>query len=257
MRQQQQNQSAGEMNGLSPQSDCEARGKQRLLTLLPTTALAATDVTNGSQGYTLAASTGALTANTANQFPTKRIVEFIQTLQIAENGSARRHHGGAEDIRQKGGKAAGGMKTKNIEIVLMDINLGAENGIALTRQINRLYHGVQIVYSTGFMPYCTAVYETEHAYFLTKPVEVQLLAQAMQRAVSRLNCIRPEFVCLHIASGLRRVPLREILYMESEGRKLLVHTGRTAGAWSGAVHSAEYCRKLWWAAQNPTGEGTL
>ncbi|MEG1683270.1 MAG: LytTR family DNA-binding domain-containing protein [Oscillospiraceae bacterium] len=139
-----------------------------------------------------------------------------------------------------GEKLLSAMETKNIEIVLMDINLGAENGIALTRQINRLYPGVQIVYITGFMPYCTEVYETEHAYFLTKPVEVQLLAQAMQRAVSRLNCIRPEFVCLHIASGLRRIPVREILYMESEGRKLLIHTTEETLVLYGKISEMEW-----------------
>lgn len=109
---------------------------------------------------------------------------------------------------------------KAAHIIFMDINLGDENGIMLAGQINCEYPDAQIIYTTGFMKYCTDVYETEHTYFLTKPISEQSLSQALHRALERVQL---ENMCIRTAEGARRIPIEQIQYLESAGRKLLVH----------------------------------
>ena len=55
-------------------------------------------------------------------------------------------------------------------IVLTDIDLGTEriNGISLAEKINCISPDTQIIFISQYLQYATAVYETEHAYFIHK-----------------------------------------------------------------------------------------
>lgn len=68
----------------------------------------------------------------------------------------------------------------------MDICLGEESGIELVKRLAPETAGVQVIYVTGYVEYCTKVYETEHISFLLKPVDRVELLQAVTRAKERL-----------------------------------------------------------------------
>ena len=55
-------------------------------------------------------------------------------------------------------------------IVLTDIDLGSDtvNGISLAEKINHISPDTQIIFISQYLQYATAVYETEHAYFIHK-----------------------------------------------------------------------------------------
>ena len=55
-------------------------------------------------------------------------------------------------------------------IVLTDIDLGSDtvNGISLAEKINHISPDTQIIFISQYLQYATAVYETEHAYFIQK-----------------------------------------------------------------------------------------
>ena len=55
-------------------------------------------------------------------------------------------------------------------IVLTDIDLGSDtvNGISLAEKINHISPDTQIIFISQYLQYATAVYETEHTYFIHK-----------------------------------------------------------------------------------------
>ena len=59
------------------------------------------------------------------------------------------------------------------QIALLDIHLNdtPENGIALAKELFPAGCGTSVIYITGYIEYVSDVYETEHIYFLRKPVE--------------------------------------------------------------------------------------
>lgn len=60
-------------------------------------------------------------------------------------------------------------------IALLDIQLGQDNGISLAKQLFPSPSQTQVIFITGYIEYCSDVYETEHIYFLLKPLDPVLL----------------------------------------------------------------------------------
>ena len=109
------------------------------------------------------------------------------------------------------------------DILLMDIRLGEEaDGIETVKRLAPEASGTQVIYVTGYIEYCTEVYETEHVSFLTKPVQAQELRRALDRAEERLKQLRREGITVKEREGVYFLPFSTIRYLESEGRKLRV-----------------------------------
>lgn len=104
------------------------------------------------------------------------------------------------------------------DILLMDICLGEESGIELVKRLAPETAGVQVIYVTGYVEYCTKVYETEHISFLLKPVDRAELLQAVTRAKERLVRRRTEGLTLQTKSEVYFLPFAGIRYLENQGR---------------------------------------
>lgn len=112
------------------------------------------------------------------------------------------------------------------DIVLMDIELNEHThgaGIALANELNRVSPATQIIYVTGHVEYCTAVYRTNHAYFLTKPVKREELADALKKAIAAVKEHFNENLSVSFAGTQTILPTSTISHIESFGRKASVH----------------------------------
>lgn len=114
------------------------------------------------------------------------------------------------------------------DIALIDIKFGQENGIHLAKQLFPLGSRTQVIFVTGYIEYCTAVYETEHIYFLVKPVNGQELQQALRKALERLNSGPEKLLTLRSRTMIQRIPLSAIRYIESRARKVIIYYGSTS-----------------------------
>ena len=70
-------------------------------------------------------------------------------------------------------------------IVLTDIDLGSDNvnGISLAEKINYISPDTQIIFISQYLQYATAVYETEHAYFIHKQQMEKYLPLALRSSM--------------------------------------------------------------------------
>lgn len=75
-----------------------------------------------------------------------------------------------------------------IDILITDINLGtdAADGISMVRDLFPTGSKTQVIYATGYIEYCTPVYETQHVYFLVKPIRQSALDDALKKALENL-----------------------------------------------------------------------
>ena len=73
-------------------------------------------------------------------------------------------------------------------IVLTDIDLGSDtvNGISLAEKINHISPDTQIIFISQYLQYATAVYETEHAYFIHKQQMEKYISTSMPNKATRL-----------------------------------------------------------------------
>ena len=85
-----------------------------------------------------------------------------------------------------------------IDILITDINLGtdAADGISMVRDLFPVGSKTQVIYATGYIEYCTPVYETQHVYFLVKPIRQSALDDALNMDA------RDALVVLHSKAAL-------------------------------------------------------
>ena len=132
-----------------------------------------------------------------------------------------------------------------IDILITDINLGtdAADGISMVRDLFPAGSKTQVIYATGYIEYCTPVYETQHVYFLVKPIRQSALDDALKKALENLAGqntqdsqegqgaradVPPKSSPCSLTFNVRGrtivVDADRIEYLESERRKLRLHT---------------------------------
>ncbi|MEA4822835.1 MAG: LytTR family DNA-binding domain-containing protein [Clostridiaceae bacterium] len=73
------------------------------------------------------------------------------------------------------------------DILLLDIEMGAMNGVELARKLRRDNSTVQIVFITGFPDFIAEGYEVSALHYLLKPVVFGKLCDVLSRAAARLG----------------------------------------------------------------------
>lgn len=109
------------------------------------------------------------------------------------------------------------------DILILDIVLGNQNGIAIAKKIQRMNARVQIIFITGYIDYVSDVFEAQPAYLLLKPIQKEKLYAAVEKALTELKEINRQVLELTMREKVLRIPYSEILYVESDGRYLFIH----------------------------------
>ena len=73
------------------------------------------------------------------------------------------------------------------DILLLDIEMGAVNGVELARRVRRGDHDAQIIFLTGYTDYIADGYDVEALNYLLKPVDRAKLFGVLDRAADRLR----------------------------------------------------------------------
>ena len=116
---------------------------------------------------------------------------------------------------------------EDVDILVTDIHFGEDKptGIDFVRQQFPPGSRTQVIYLTGYVEYCTSVYQTDHVYFLTKPIAAADLNDAVEKALTRLNEQRSASLVVRSAGSMRCVQPRAISFIESDRRKVRIHVG--------------------------------
>jgi len=125
---------------------------------------------------------------------------------------------GADEIRKKLSEGI------TIDILLTDIELHSENAVDMVKELQTLSPLTQIVYATAFDKYHTKVYETDHACFLQKPVNVDDMEQALMLAIKRHESQQKKYIGIVERGRIERLNYAKIRYLEGTGRKTIIHT---------------------------------
>lgn len=147
-----------------------------------------------------------------------RAAEFhpIETVDAARARDRLAGTGAATDA-----PAAGGPDRPDVAFV--DIELDSLNGIDLVKSAFPDGSPTQVVYTTGHIEYCTAVYQTDHVSFLVKPIDQAELNAAIDRALAACDDQRADTLAVSVAGTTRLIPAHAIEFIESRKRKAHIH----------------------------------
>ena len=108
------------------------------------------------------------------------------------------------------------------DILLLDIEMGAMDGVTMARQLRRDNDAVQIVFITGYSDYIAEGYEVAALHYLMKPVKEDKLCSVLDRAADKLK--KNEKVLTFDAGGeMARVPVYQIRYADVFGNYVTIH----------------------------------
>jgi DNA-binding LytR/AlgR family response regulator len=110
------------------------------------------------------------------------------------------------------------------DVLLLDIQLPGIDGFQAARRIRQVDHQVVIVFVTATPQYALKGYEVDALSYLLKPVSYISFARELDRCLERIKLRRGAWLALHVDTGVVRVATAEIVYLESDKHRVVVHT---------------------------------
>ena len=108
------------------------------------------------------------------------------------------------------------------DILLLDIEMGAMDGVTMAKQLRKDNDTVQIVFITGYSDYISEGYEVAALHYLMKPVNEEKLYSVLDRAVEKLS--KNEKILNFVIGGeMVRVPIYQIRYADVLGNYVTIH----------------------------------
>ncbi len=111
---------------------------------------------------------------------------------------------------------------KDWDILLLDIEMGAMDGVTMAKRVRQDNEAVQIVFITGYSDYIAEGYEVAALHYLMKPVNREKLMTVLDRAMEKRKqeerCLNLEFY-----GEMVRIPFYEIRYLDVHQNYVTVH----------------------------------
>lgn len=112
---------------------------------------------------------------------------------------------------------------KDYDILLLDIEMKAINGIDLAKQIRADNSLVQIIFITGFPDFIADGYEVSALHYLMKPVSGKKLSEVLKRAVVNLGKTKQK-VLFSIDGETVGVTADKIMFVEAFAHSVVIST---------------------------------
>ena len=108
------------------------------------------------------------------------------------------------------------------DILLLDIEMGAMDGVTMAKRVRQDNEIVQIVFITGYSDYIAEGYEVSALHYLMKPVNETKLFEVLNRALEKR---KQEECCLNLelSGEMVRIPFYEIRYLDVHQNYITIH----------------------------------
>lgn len=108
------------------------------------------------------------------------------------------------------------------DILFLDIEMPKINGIRTAEKYRKWYEDTIIIFLTSYEDYVFEGYKVNAFRYLKKPMEQEKLREALQSAVAKLE--KNYEIELWDEEGLHIVQPKDIIYVETSGRNIIVRT---------------------------------
>lgn len=108
------------------------------------------------------------------------------------------------------------------DILLLDIEMGAMDGVTMAKELRKSNDTVQIIFITGYSDYISEGYEVAALHYLMKPVNEEKLCLVLDRAAEKL-AKNEQVLNFEVSGEMVRVPIYQIRYADVIGNYVTVH----------------------------------
>ena len=108
------------------------------------------------------------------------------------------------------------------DILLLDIEMGAMDGVTMAKELRKSNDTVQIIFITGYSDYISEGYEVAALHYLMKPINEEKLCLVLDRAAEKL-AKNERVLNFEVSGEMVRVPIYQIRYADVLGNYVTVH----------------------------------
>ena len=143
---------------------------------------------------------------------------------------------------------------RSFDVVLLDIHMPGQDGLCLAQTLQTLSHPPAVVFVTAHADHAVSAFELDAVDYLTKPVRLERLQQALTKAQRALRpasgvplappaqatALPPgETLVIQDRGRTERVPLAEVLYLKAEQKYVTVRTAARSYILDGSLNELE------------------
>ncbi len=125
------------------------------------------------------------------------------------------------------------------DIIFLDVQMRFLDGMTTAKLIRQQDSEVAILFITNMAQYAIRGYEVDAMDYMLKPVSYTTFCQRMGRVLSRLKQRVKHFITVPIKGGAMKLAVDDILYVESQGHRLIYYTKNGNYISSGTITEAE------------------
>ena len=114
------------------------------------------------------------------------------------------------------------VEESDYDILLLDIEMGAMDGVTMAKRLRGNNDTVQIIFITGYSDYILEGYEVAALHYLMKPVKEEKLCSVLDRAVEKISK-NEKVLNFEIGGEMIRVPIYQIRYADVFGNYVTIH----------------------------------
>ncbi|MHB1248704.1 MAG: LytR/AlgR family response regulator transcription factor [Polaromonas sp.] len=141
---------------------------------------------------------------------------------------------------------------ESFDVVLLDVRMPGLDGMALAQSIAALPQPPAVVFVTAHSEHAVQAFELEVIDYLTKPVRLERLQQALQKVERLIQSGRgswpdlpDETLIIQDRGRTERVPLTEVLYLKAELKYITVRTASRSYILDGSLSELEERHAAW------------
>lgn len=143
-------------------------------------------------------------------------------------------------------QAMNALRMGTFDVVLLDIRMPGMDGIQLAQTIAGLALPPAVVFVTAHSDHAVQAFELEAMDYLTKPVRLERLQQALQKVERLVQANKgldahfaDEILMIQDRGRTERVPLSEVLYLKAELKYITVRTAVRSYVLDGSLNELE------------------
>ncbi len=108
------------------------------------------------------------------------------------------------------------------DILLLDIEMGAMDGVTMAKKLRCDNDTIQIVFITGYSDYILEGYEVAALHYLMKPVREDKLFAVLDRAAEKLSK-NEKVLNIEVGGEMIRIPVYQIKYADVSSNYVTIH----------------------------------
>ncbi|MGL4914323.1 MAG: LytR/AlgR family response regulator transcription factor [Romboutsia sp.] len=113
---------------------------------------------------------------------------------------------------------------KNLDILIMDIQMKIINGMDTARKIREFDNNLEIIFMTSFAEFMQEGYEVKAYRYILKPISERKISKNVLPCINEIMKNRNNYLTINVKNYVDRIKIDSITYVETARPNILIYT---------------------------------